>query len=120
MTEVPKSVQIGPYTYEIILDSKKLDEIKLKENDGDLCGYVNHKKQKITIDPKQGPDMLADTLLHEMFHAILSSGFPDEELSNEERIVGVLATTTLDTLRRNPKVTEFILNGSVSGGSNST
>lgn len=62
-------------------------------------------------------DQERDTLLHEVIHAVLSltklDGQRDHFKTSEasERIVTVLSTHLLDTLRRNPALVEYLVHG---------
>lgn len=102
----PATVQVGPYLFEIIFDENEVNRQAVKDK-RTLYGQMEPKEQRIYLDPTQGPDMLADTLLHELMHAALIPLDLDEDL--EERAVSVAATSLLDTLRRNPKLVTFLL-----------
>jgi len=64
---------------------------------------------RLMVNPNMPPDQIADTLLHEMLHAIwytVQAGLDEDE---QERVVGSIASTLLDTLRRNPSLVAFLL-----------
>lgn len=102
----PSSVQIGPYSFEIVFDEAVVNRIAVKDK-RTLYGQMEPKEQRIYIDPTQAQDMVADTLLHEIMHATLMPLDLDEEV--EERAVSVAATSLLDCLRRNPQLVRFLV-----------
>jgi predicted SprT family Zn-dependent metalloprotease len=66
--------------------------------------------QTITLDPKMGPDFMAEVLLHEITHILLYHGGTDEDLEKEqlERICNAVSAGLLDCLRRNPALVKYI------------
>lgn len=69
------------------------------------------------MDPNQGPDQLAATLLHEVLHAVWSTvGLSHANLAEvedrEETVVAALEPLLLDVLRRNPKLVRYLTAGS--------
>ena len=109
MTELPSTVRVGAYTFSIELDENRVNSQRVKENDSHLVGHIDLHAQKISICPKQGPDALADTVLHEMLHAcFMVSGAPGSS-EKEEKIVSILTPILLDTLRRNPDLVDYLV-----------
>jgi len=102
----PSSVQVGPYKYRVIVSKMAIIKANADAKDSRV-GESDHSKQIITIDPKLGPDQLVETLLHEVLHAVNQVGgrFLDED------DVLRLSPLLLDTLRRNPELVEYLLNG---------
>lgn len=114
--ETPKTVRIGPYIYRISSDAaewkKHVAKIR-KENPEDheeACGYTVNLRQLILLDPDQEKDMLADTLLHEILHALYyTSGLGEIESPTEEQIVFIYSPHLLALLRNNPEILQFML-----------
>lgn len=75
----------------------------LSDDCGDY-GRCRSVTQEIHVNMGQAPHQMRDTLLHEVLHAVSN----ELHLELEERQVHVLANALLDTLRRNPKFTQFL------------
>lgn len=95
----PTKVQIGAVTYAVSLDLGRIPD--------DKYGYTEVGRQNIYIHPEQGPDQMADTLLHECLHGVWAQVALSSDA--EEVIIRSLTPLLLDTLRRNPKLTAFLL-----------
>lgn len=60
------------------------------------------------------PHNVRETVLHEVIHAVLSLAYLDEQVDvfknprMAERVVEVLGTHLLDTLRRNPALVDYL------------
>lgn len=90
-------LQVGAYRW-------KVRWKRPKKGDAGNCQYL---KQRIDIDPAQGGDGRADTLLHELLHAAwYVAGITEFTSKQEERVVGALSPLLLDVLRRNPKLVQ--------------
>ena len=64
------------------------------------------------LRPDQGADQKADTLLHEVLHAIWEqTPLRSRESDEQEEVVVALAAPLLDTLRRNPRLVEYLIGG---------
>ena len=94
----PQRVQVGAITYTLTYDATM----------GDL-GETQPDKQRIALRPGQAPDYLADTVLHELLHAMLAHTPLDLTHEQEEAICLTLAPALLDTLRRNAALADFLL-----------
>src|SRR5688500_17816271 len=96
--KLPKSLQVGPYT------------ITIEERQGDEMGEYQGDLQRISINPEQGQDAKADSLLHEVLHACFYiAGFrKDFPEPKEERLVSALSSLLLDSLRRNPELVTYL------------
>lgn len=110
---MPKSVQVGSVRYAVQCDETAGLQAKVNEQTTACLGSADHPAQLIRIDPNQGPDQLADTLLHEVMHAVFAFvGLHESPLAkHEERIVAALTPTLLDTLRRNPDLVAYVTSG---------
>lgn len=102
----PRTVTLGPYRLEIVVDGAALDR-KSVEFEAELSGKFDLPAQRVILSPTLAPDVLRETLLHELLHGLLVP----LELGHkrEERIVLTLAPALLDTLRRNPTLVRFLL-----------
>jgi hypothetical protein len=120
--EIPRSIQVGPFKIDIKLVDKPekmqaliktTDRNPEKHDDDDdyhLNGLYDADKQAIYIDQHQAPGMMAETLFHEMLHAIwgVVGGWSSE--IDEERVVSMMSATILDTLKRNEDLGRYFLN----------
>jgi hypothetical protein len=96
---MPKVVQVGPYTYKVVLLAKEMSE---------LYGETDSREQAIRLHPDQARDSMADTLLHEVLHAVWHcSGLHDGKY-NEEQVVRGLTTWLLLVLRDNPELVSYL------------
>lgn len=110
MTDLPTSVDVGPFTYTIHADEARMN--KANRDDGsDAWGCCNHAKLEIIIDPNQAPAMIQDTLLHETLHALTAMVGLTDELSarREEAIVRRLTPALLHMLRTNPALVGYLV-----------
>ena len=98
---MPAGVQVGPTYYTI-----HCDELALLALRG-LLGQAHEREQSIEIDPHQGPDMLAETLFHEVLHCVLFPVGLDDHV--DEKVVRVICSSLFDTMRRNPALMEALL-----------
>ena len=96
---VPTTVQVGPYSYKVVLLAKEMSE---------LFGETDSREQAIRLHPDQARDSMADTLLHEVLHAVWHcSGLHDGKY-NEEQVVRGLTTWLLLVLRDNPDLVGYL------------
>lgn len=96
---VPSIVKIGAVDYTIILDNKFDDEY----------GSCLPHMQEIVICKNQTAQSAADTMLHEIMHAIWNeSGLFMMKRPDEETIVRTMSTWVRMVLRDNPHVAAFI------------
>lgn len=116
MEHLPTTVQIGAFVFSVDVDQDYMDE-EAERRGQELSGMSEFEKQKITIGEGQGPDIQADTTLHEIIHMCLRVVSCDlnSEIANEaftdfeERVVGAVTGVLLDTLRRNPDMARYLL-----------
>lgn len=103
----PATISIGPYTYDVVLES-----IDTGDAESDFEGYlalgaVNIRDLTITLEPAQHPLMMRNSLLHEVLHAIRN--ITGEAGDEEEAIVCSMSALMLDTLRRNPELVSYLI-----------
>lgn len=106
----PRHVQVGPVRYRVRVSQKAIDEAPDPKRVGQLMGSTILPQARIAIDPDLHPDVMADTFLHELLHALMdvtgANGVIDED--TEEDLVCRLSPALLDLLRRNPKVVAYL------------
>lgn len=96
----PKRVRVGPHRYRVRID----DSGAL--GDAGRAGQCSPSRLTITIDDEQEGSQLADTLLHELGHALLQSVGLEEEI--EERACAALGPGLLALINDNPKLIEWL------------
>lgn len=94
MARMPRSVRVGPYDLRIV----RLSGRHAKRDYGQFC----HESQEIRLRSRYAsPTLAADTLLHEILHAVWWVG-QIKAKEGEEHIVTVTATTLTQVIRDNP------------------
>jgi len=111
--QLPSEVVVGPFTYAVLSDELAAAKAKADSESIDNVGLHDSAKQTITVDPAQGPDSLASTVLHEVLHAIwYGVGLQESDAKEqEERVVSAITHPLLDTLRRNPDLVKYLTRG---------
>lgn len=119
MTQPPKKIYI--MGQEFVIDIRKggdplldVEDESLKRVFADAVGAADHTLGKIMVReyPKgQSLDSARDTILHEIVHISMRIVGAPSWLSDsrEEDIVSRISPVILDTLRRNPRLSEFLL-----------
>lgn len=105
---MPKKLKIGPYKYSV--SKSNLNEHVL-DGEGKTYGITHVMEQTMVLAEGQGPDMLAESLLHEVLHICCQAAGLGLELENEESIVSSIAPVLLEAIRNNPDMVEFIVDG---------
>ena len=60
--EIPASVQVGPYTYSVVVTDEEIEEARF----GSTSHNVN---QQIALNPNNSPQRNMATFIHEVMHA---------------------------------------------------
>jgi len=98
--KLPSTIKIGAYTYSLKYFPKG------KTSNYGACVYA---QQTIFLNRNQTAQRAADTLLHEILHAVWDQGamevIPD---LHEEVVVRIYGTWLSQVLQENSKVTDFI------------
>jgi hypothetical protein len=107
--QLPQTVQVGPYRYRLEVDGAAIAQARSEERD-DRVGHHDAKASRLVVDPDQSADCVADTVLHELLHAIwFMAGLQQGRAAPyEESVVATLSPALLDTLRRNPELVAFL------------
>lgn len=111
----PKSVKIGARRYSIEIDDAATRTRAFDEGTPGY-GYTLLVDQKILLSPGLAPDLLAETVLHEVLHAIVdAAGLGDELVDkgteaklDEEDIVRRMAPVLLSVLRENLRLVDWL------------
>jgi hypothetical protein len=105
---LPVTVKVGPFRYKIITDAQDLRDYE--HNHGShYVGYTSHKDLKIVIDATQAESQQAETLWHEIKHAVLHViKFDKKDPSLEDYVYGT-TPMELAVLRDNPGVVMFLV-----------
>lgn len=72
------------------------------------AGMFNSQKSSIVIAKGQDQQELQDTVLHELFHALLHTQGREYGGEEEELYVRALATGTIGLLRDNPELVSWL------------
>jgi len=97
---IPPSIKIGATDYTVRIEDTLPD---------DDFGYSDSRLQEIAISKDQNKQAAADTLLHEILHAIWhESGLFAIKRPDEETIVRITSTWLCLVFRDNPDVLTFI------------
>lgn len=111
-SELPTSVQVGPYKFDIKYVDVVTEHMEKKPDDKETVvnGCVEFNLQTIYIANSQKPDMMADTILHEINHAMWAcvGGWGHEDI-DEEMVVSMITTIQLDTMRRNKDIYKYLI-----------
>lgn len=92
--KLPKSVKVGPYTFEIV---------ETADLGGREIGHCDKNNLRICIDPNLPDDKKKNTLIHEILHAIYEVWAIDDD-SKEEPVVNALASGLQTVFKDNPKL----------------
>jgi hypothetical protein len=106
---VPSRLRVGPFVYEIVLDSRHID----RGNRGEYNG----SNLVLRLDPTMPAGRMRVTLLHELFHAVFDAaghrqGFAtaDDEAQDKAReaFIDALSPGLLLVLRENPGLVAYL------------
>ncbi|WP_109076266.1 MULTISPECIES: hypothetical protein [unclassified Azospirillum] len=99
---LPASIRVGPFDFEIL----KMDPMRASAER--KFGFFSAVEQQIAIQADMAtPFKAADTLIHEINHAIFWA-YGIEDADAEERTVSALATAWVQVYRDNPWLLEWI------------
>lgn len=107
---LPDTIQVGPWRCTVVVDLAAITAA-CADHKMDLDGQFDSRNLTITVRPDLPPDMEAETVTHELLHALTAmTGInSDLDADAEEALVTRLSPALLDTLRRNPDLTRYLL-----------
>lgn len=113
MRKPPKGIKIGPYTYSLYYDEKRLKQVGRKSFDlsknEELAGHINHSTQQIGISPMLAPDCEVETVLHEITHGLVKMLKLEDKSVSDEYTVEMIAKGWLGIFRDNPALIRYLL-----------
>lgn len=105
--DLPARLKIGPLPFQVAGDLPALNAKRQACGD-QRVGNTDTHAGLILVDPTLPPAMQADTLLHEVLHAIHSVLVLRKDRQSAEEWIGVTATLLLGVLRDNPDLVAFV------------
>lgn len=101
----PSLIRVGPFAYRVAY-------VDTVDGDDQTLGMHERKVQTIWVKNNQCHDQTCVILLHEIIHALIGMVADAPKCDHEslkEQMVSIMAPCMLDVLRRNPKLTRYIL-----------
>lgn len=100
---LPSELDLVGFRYEVSTDGDELARTGQRER-ATLLGHCDRQKQRILLDTTGHPQIVAETLVHELLHALTQiAGLADEwNDDHEEEVVNRLAPLLALTIARNP------------------
>ena len=92
--EIPRYLKLGPFNYNV-----ELHDGYWNRDDVRVYGEVDERTCTINLDVDASPEIVRDSILHEILHAILIMYDKDDE-----DLVRLLAPMLLQVIRDNPKL----------------
>jgi hypothetical protein len=92
--ELPEYLKIGPFNYKL-----DLHEGYWNKDDERVYGEVDERNCTINLDIDASPEIIRESVLHEVVHAILMMYERDDE-----ELVRLLTPMLLQVLQDNPKL----------------
>lgn len=111
MVKMPTAIQVGPYRYRVLVDKTEMDASRVQFEDINRIAECRRWRLEILLTPEIAPDLMCELLLHEILHAVWSAVRAPSKNTTEEIVVSHLAPTLLDTLRRNPDLVAYLIDG---------
>ena len=97
--ELPKTIKLGPHDLLIC-------DLPGAQRDG-LLGQFCSKELTIRLDSSQKKSILADTLVHEIFHALWWT-YHLHDSQGQEHIISVMASVWVQIYRDNPTLVDWL------------
>ena len=92
--EIPRYLKVGPFNYTV-----ELHDGYWNKDDIRVYGEVDERTCTINLDVDASPEVVRDSIVHEVIHAILLMYDRDDE-----DLVRLLAPMILQVMRDNPKL----------------
>lgn len=98
---LPATIKVGPHVYRVVSPNRALEA-------EDAAGRTSPAVGEIQVRSEHSHTYVADTLLHEVLHAVIHnvSGAPSDQ---EEQFVERMSTGLLAVLRENPDLVAFLV-----------
>lgn len=106
MSDIPRSIIIGPLVYTVKDDEASHAREVWKSSKGGW-GAINYGPGEIVLDPEQNTAHKRASLLHEILHGCWH--LTDPQIEGEEAAIRILSLPLLDTLRRNPDLVAYLV-----------
>jgi hypothetical protein len=100
--KLPSSIKVGCYDI-AVHELKELESLS-----HGIHGHYSDLEHCIRINKDLSPQVLANTLIHEVLHACWAYGALGAE-EEEEQVVTVLANVFTQVVQDNPELNKFIL-----------
>lgn len=108
---VPSIIKVGPYYYTVVASKVAISEVRHIAHDN-RTGETDFDNQRITVDPALALDTFAETLLHEVMHAIQNTvGIDPKDKVMAHEMIYRTGPTLLGVLRDNPDLVAFLMRG---------
>ena len=112
MAEMPKSVQVGPYTYTVLVDQAKMNLLRVEYANANQVGSCDFWQHQIVLAPEPCGAVQRETLLHEVMHACHKAvGIDANTKLTPEELLARTGVLVLDTLQRNPDLVAYLTEG---------
>jgi hypothetical protein len=92
--DIPRYLKVGPFNYTV-----ELHDGYWNKDDIRVYGEVDERSATIHLDVDASPEVIRDSIVHEVIHAILLMYDRDDE-----DLVRLLAPMLLQIMRDNPKL----------------
>ena len=92
--DIPRYLRIGPFNYTV-----ELHDGYWNKDDVRVYGEVDERACTINLDVDASPEVVRDSIVHEIIHAILMMYDKDDE-----ELVRLLAPMLLQVMRDNPRL----------------
>lgn len=118
---LPDFVEVGPYAIPIVNDAGEIKRERREYSDPGIQGIFRQTPHQIILDPDTDLCRQRAILLHEVRHAVWYYLGMDMEPENndsnpvytQEEVIRRETPALLDTLRRNPALTAFLMDDTV-------
>lgn len=108
LAKLPSKIRVGSTTYAVRYNKAELDAISVAQK-SDYVGHTHHHQLVMTVDDTVASEVMRDTVLHEVLHALwYSTGLTEFAEFTEEQAVSVLAPALMSVLRNNPVLVQYL------------
>lgn len=107
---LPSTIAIGPMEFSVTDDAAEHAK-QVVANSEDPWGRIDYGVGTITLRPGQSAAHQRFVVLHEVLHGCWHVTDPIDPNNTEEMAIRAIAGPLLDTLRRNPALVAFLVEG---------